>query len=181
VDGGKMKIILYDATENGIKEWFWRRYVQVRIGWKKIGVSSWGEAAEQILEAVRPGDRLTELQVWGDGGPGMPYINGKPITEQFIETCRILVTSESLVWFRMCAVLFGRKGDTFVRELAKKLGCRIAAHTHVIGVWHSGLWTVAPDSLPTFDPHAGDWTKLESGPFQPRTIFCARLSVPKGW
>jgi hypothetical protein len=175
------RLIIYDNTENSIKEWFWRRYVQVRRGWKKIGVSSWADAKDKILEAVRPGTRLMELQIWGDGAPGMPGINGKPPPDAFWWLVGTLVTPESLVWFRMCSVFWGRKGDDFAISTAKTLGCRVAGHTHVIGPWQSGLWSYTGKSLPAFAPHEGDWTKLKSGPFQPNTIFCAKMSFPDFW
>jgi hypothetical protein len=178
-----MKIILYDNTENGIKEWFWRRYVQVRVGWKKIGVSSWADAHGKIFDAVRPGTRLMELQLWGDGSPGAPRINGKTAPDDFWQTLSTLVTPDSLVWFRMCSVFFGEKGRGFARETVQTLGCRVAGHTHVIGPWQSGLYSLRPGASPAWPRHFGDleWELLKSGPFEPRTIFCATMKIPESW
>jgi hypothetical protein len=177
------RLIVYDNTENGIKEWFWRRYVQVRVGWKKIGVSSWADAHGKIFNAVRPGTRLMELQWWGDGSPGAPRINGKTPPDDFWQTLSSLVTPESLIWFRMCSVFFGDKGRAFAQATARTLGCRVAGHTYVIGPWQSGLRTLRPGQTP--DLHwlytGADWTQVKSGPFRPRTIFCTRMSVPGGW
>jgi hypothetical protein len=179
-----MKIILFDSSENGIKEWFWRRYVQARVGWKKIGVSSWADAKEKILEAVRPGTRLMELQCWGDGSPSMPCINGKTPPDAFWQTLSNLVTPESLVWFRMCSVFYGNTGFSFADSMVQQLGCRVAGHTRTIGVWQSGLYSRWPNREPNFDwdrNAVDDWTKNKSGPFQPRTIFCAKMSFPESW
>jgi hypothetical protein len=182
-----VRVILYDNTENSIKEWFWRRYVQVRRGWKKIGVSSWDDAYEKVLGAVRPGTRLMELQWWGDGSPGAPRINGKTPPDDFWQPLSTLVTPDSLVWFRMCSVLFGRKGQSFAERTADELACRVAGHTRVIGVWQSGLCSVRPGVIQPFFPLDGyrwkeeDWQKNTSGWREPRTIFCARMSVPGGW
>jgi len=194
-----MKVVIFDSTENGIKEWFWRRYMQARVGWRKFGASSWDDAAEAIGAAYRgavmklkpqhrAAFRLSEVQIWGDGASGLPMIAGKPMSEAFIRRIQVSVGPESLVWFRMCSVLFGGKGQAFAERTAKELGCRIAGHTHTIGVLQSGLYSLGPGESPhvsTWGPRdevlAGDWTKLESGWREPRTIFCARMSLPVGW
>jgi len=180
-----MRLICYDNTENGIKEFFWRRYVQARIGWKKIGVSSWHDALDKITDAVPPGTRLMELQLWGDGAPGMPTINGKSAPDIFWKELANLVMADSLVWFRMCSVFFGHKGQAFAERTANELNCRIAGHTRVIGPLQSGLWTLRPGQTPRWaDGMAtdhGDWQDYKSSWHAPRTIFCTTMKVPEGW
>lgn len=178
-----MKIILYDNTENGVKEWFWRRYIQVRAGWRKFGVASWHDGIDRILDAVRPGTRLMELQIWGDGSPSMPAINGKAPPEMFWKELANLVTPESIVWFRMCSVFYGEKGLRFAHNTALQLGCRVAGHSRIIGPWQSGLFRVTPGGTPSWaDPERFEnWMDAKSGPFQQRTIACFRMSFHDSW
>lgn len=180
-----MKIILFDASPNGALGWSWA-VGSFRPGWTRIGVKSWNEASVKLNAVVRPGTRIKELQIWGHGEPGKPLIAGKPpvsVLPTFMELLARLVTPGSLVWFRSCSVFFGEKGRAFAERTANELNCRVAGHSHVIGPWQSGLFSVAPGMHQGWvDPEPMvDWRDHKSGPFQPRTIFCARMAVPESW
>lgn len=173
-----MKIILFDKTSRDIPGFAWA-IGSFRPGWTRIGAKSWDEAMTEIAD-----DRygmISQLQLWGHARPGEPLIAGESIPSRFSAVLRTAVTPDSLVWFRSCSVFFGAKGRIFAERTANELGCRIAGHTHVIGPWQSGLYSLRPGVAPTWDVGNGDWMNLKSGWREPRTIFCTRMAVPGGW
>lgn len=178
-----MKIILYDASQDGLLGWSWS-IGSFRPGWTRIGVKSWWDAKDKIIDAARPGTRLQELQLWGHGEPGEPLIASKTPQDSFWNSIATLVEANSLIWFRMCSVLYGVKGLMFVQDIADKLGCRVAAHTRVIGSWQSGLYSLGPGEEKNSDLDRNvidDWRNSKSSWCAPRTIFCTRLSFPENW
>lgn len=179
-----MKIVLFDSSEGGALGWSWS-VGSFRPGWTRIGAGSWLNDADSKLDAaVRPGTRLKELQIWGHGTPGAPEMDGEPMPSLFVDRLSLLVEPSSLVWFRSCSTFFGNSGQAFAERTSNKLGCRIAGHTHVIGIWQSGLYSVEPGlagDWPTNKYSNCDWTKLKSGWRERRTINCLRMSFPDSW
>jgi len=181
-----MKIILYDSSPNGALGWSWA-VGSYRPGWTRVGARTWHESIKKLLDAVPPGTRVKELQIWGHGQPGEPMFNGLTAPPMFWNRLTTIVMADSLVWFRSCSVFFGRKGQAFAERMANELGCRVAGHTRIIGPWQSGLCSLSPNGKQPFFAQDGyrwlaeDWRKNTSARREPRTIFCARMAVPEAW
>ena len=72
-------------------------------------------------------------------------------------------------------------------ELADRVGCRVAGHTHVIGFFQSGTHVLRPGETPSWSPTEGvrfDGSEavgaLGSSPFAPSTITCLHCDPPRG-
>jgi len=182
-----MKVILYDSSPNGAVGWSWA-IGSFRPGWTRIGAKSWDEAAEAIGSAIFEATsklngiaKLATLQIWGHGQPGEPLLAGKPMTPAFMRRVQVGVSPTSLVWFRMCSVFFGAKGQAFAERTANELNCRTAGHSHVIGPWQSGLYSLKPGQTPSWAVGNGVWRSVKSGWRKQRTVFCTNMSFPDGW
>ena len=76
-----------------------------------------------------------------------------------------------------------------LKELAGRLGCVVAAHTHIIGPFHSGLHSHESGAPMDWDPEEGIKkggydrpTKIHgSYPWRPNTIPCLEMDIPEGW
>src|SRR5262249_1806712 len=120
-----------------------------------LGVASWGEALDWLAE-VEPGARVAEIQFWGHGQWGQACFAGEPIDESALTPGhehhgrlarvreRMLPGAEGLWWFRCCDTFGTPRGQAFARAWTRFFGCRAAGHTHVIGVWQSGLHSLLP-------------------------------------
>jgi hypothetical protein len=155
--------------------------------------SSWREAFDW-LSTVEPDKKIDVWQFWGHGSPGSVYIDGTPLTadalipgHQFHNDLLVLkdrLHSNSLVWFRTCSTFNGRIGKKFAVDLANFLGCRVAAHTFIIGPFQSGLHSIKPGQEPSWSDDEGRNSKgesLMSMPWYTNTITCLHGNVPKGW
>jgi hypothetical protein len=160
------------------------------------GFDSWA-ATFEWLNTVGEGYKIAQIQYWGHGSPGRVLMNRKALNQGsfFGEHAAALrklasrLTPESLVWFRTCSTFAGDPGRRFAQVWSQALGCQVAAHTHLVGFWQSGLHSIAPGDLPHWPAAEGieagtaaEPTKLKwSAPWIPNTITCLGGSVPKGW
>jgi hypothetical protein len=181
-----VKVIIYDASVGGFLGASWASWAKVQAarGWKVLGVKSWDDAIGKLTQRLLFEDgSVDEIQLWGHGSPGIPLIGGEQITTNVVVVLRRVLTAGSLVWFRMCSVFFGEKGRQFAEQTSRILGCRVAGHTHIIGPFQSGLYSVSPGKGTDWDLRydATPWRKVVSGWWEPRTILCTRMSVPEGW
>jgi hypothetical protein len=99
-----------------------------------------------------------------------------------------VLTEDALVWLRCCSAFGAAAGRAFAPALAERFGVRVAAHTYVIHVLQSGTHALAPGERVDWPEDEG--VVIERGratrakdslPFEPRTISCFRLDLPRGW
>lgn len=178
-----MKVCIYDAAEKSATGWSWAVGAKLFL-WsfdRVVGVRSIQESIKALSDCTKP---ITELQLWGHGAPGAPYIAGRAVDQFVMEAWAVYLAEVRLVWFRSRSVFFGGKGELFAMAWAKQFrgfSCIVAGHTHVVGPWQSGLYTLQHGQAPSWPKYDGDPAALKSGRKQPRTIACTRMSVPKGW
>lgn len=158
-----------------------------------VGVDSWQEAFEWLAN-VEPSKKISMIQFWGHGSPGNVWINGDSINNNIIRKdnqyhelalkIRDRLTDDAVIWLRGCSIFQGKKGQTFAKRWTKFWGCTVAAHTYIIGPFQSGLYTLEPGQEPYWDEGEGidekgeaEWSRF----WKPRTIFCLRGYIPKGW
>jgi hypothetical protein len=162
------------------------------------GFSDW-ESALTWLDSKEPWRWIAEVQYWGHGSPGRVWMDKQALTSatpggSYIESALLRsiarrLRPDSLVWFRTCSTFAGKPGHDFARAWSNALGCRVAAYTHIIGPFQSGLHTAYPRQEPSWPLTEGieagtpeQPTKLKwSGPFAPNTVTCLRGSIPKGY
>lgn len=161
------------------------------------GFNNWPAALEWIAN-LEPEHSIKEIQFWGHGSPGRAWIHNRPLTASSFEhkphrdplmRIKTRLTEDSLIWFRTCSTFAGTRGHAFAKTWADNLGCRIAAHTHIIGLWQGGLHSIKPNENPQWPDTEGikDGTPdkiksmLWSRPWTPNTIFGLRSTLPKGW
>jgi hypothetical protein len=168
-----------------------------------LGARSWIEALAWAADF----ERIDELQVWGHGGWGYMDLGGERLDVETangalsgsIDRLRLALSPvgaprsnsqrDPLVWLRCCSAFGTRLGHSFARELASRLGARVAGHTHIIGVWQSGTHSVAPGEAPAWDADEGVERDASGAPtgaavssaHAPRTIHCLRPGLPQGW
>ena len=159
------------------------------------GVRNWREALTFLTEYG--GDSpVAEVQYWGHGTFGKVWIakDGldrarltSPDLEPLLDRLRnrlSAASSEALVWLRTCETMGGASGHAFAKELSSRLGCRVAGHTHVIGVLQSGLVALRPDEEPSWPLDMGLGPSGESGhglpssPAEPSTIHFLTDRLP---
>jgi hypothetical protein len=167
------KLLVYDGTHR-------KGEVLLRSAWRTgsslyrslnrvdaaLGASSWEQAFTWL---IREGERdsLDEVQFWGHGTWGNVYIGndifcvrslsqGNPHYDVLTQLRAVLTpNAQSLVWFRTCETFGTHVGQEFATKLAAFLNARVAGHTHVIGVWQSGLQGLRPGQVPHWSPHEG--------------------------
>lgn len=130
---------------------------------------------------------FSSIQYWGHGSPGTVWVSGKPYGVLSWFWLAPFIERESLVWFRVCSLFQGTVGEKFSITLANNLGCNIAGHTRIIGIWQGGLHTRPPHSLPNWALEEGtevrkwSWLGDHFRFWNKNTIFCLKTSIPKGW
>jgi hypothetical protein len=99
-----------------------------------------------------------------------------------------VLTDDALVWVRCCSAFGARQGRAFAPALAERFGTRVAGHTYVIHVLQSGTHGVAPGDRVEWPEDEGIVVEggravraKDSLPFEPRTLSCLRLDLPRGW
>ncbi len=160
------------------------------------GVASWREAFEWLAR-VLPGEPIEEIQFWGHGKWGFVLVGddvfdrralgpGHALSRGVAAVRERLAPRGALVWLRTCEAFGARRGQDFAGALADALGCDVAGHTYVIGVWQSGLHALSPGCAPSWAPDEGlrDGSPAEpvraamSLPGEPRTIHCLVPRLP---
>ncbi len=145
-----------------------------------FGARTWAEALEFLATFGAPAP-IDEVQFWGHGTFGCAWIAKDRLGIAELEARAYTAAldtlagrlgaphagREPLVWLRTCESFGGRSGQAFARALSRRLGCRVAGHTHVIGVLQSGLVTLAPGSEPAWPESMGLGPEGEAGPGLP--------------
>lgn len=162
-----------------------------------LGVESWDEALDWLAVHSAP-KRIAQIQVWGHGGPGVSVLGRERMNSRSIlggdheSRLRMIgqrMTSDGVWWFRNCGVFAGVPGQNFARRFVSVMQARVAAHTHIIGPWQSGLHTLGPGEDPSWPATEGIadgsperpkklvWSK----PWSTHTVTLFNSKVPRGW
>ena len=78
----------------------------------------------------------------------------------------------------------GHEGHLFATIMTSMLGCKVAAHTYIVGPWQSGLHVAEPGKAPHWPVEEGiadDGGYKWSLPWSPNTVFCLTGKIPEGW
>ena len=163
-----------------------------------LGARSWDEALRWAVRVSqeRGGTKIASLQAWGHGGWGFMTIGDGRLDASALEPEHALALAldalraalagpHALVWLRCCSA-FGHHGRHFAAALARRLGCTVAGHTHVIGFLQSGLHVLAPGEEPAWDPREGVLERdgvptcaLGSSVRAPSTVTALRATLPR--
>lgn len=183
-----MKVTIYDKNPGpGFLQWCLKTSWLLGCMFQKLvgavddyhGASSWEDAKTWLLSR----GPLTSIQYWGHGSPGVIWLNDKAIPIREWLALKPVLSPNSILWFRVCSAFQGKVGQEFSRLLANNLGCTIAGHTRVIGIWQGGLYTRTPFSSASWSAEEGENPKWREdlSPWLKHTIICLRTSVPKDW
>lgn len=164
------------------------------------GVESWDEALRFLAE-FEPDHPIAQVQFWGHGKWGSAKVDGQSLGRHALEpgdprhgplravADRMLTGEAGLWWWRTCETFGANEGQSFARELAEFLDCRVAGHTYIIGHVQSGLHTLMPGQTPQWaadegiregtpdEPVAAYWSKI----WRPKTITFLRDTIPTGY
>lgn len=184
-----MKVTIYDKNPGpGVDQWFLRLSWAIGCWFQKTigavdayyGATSWADAKDWLLRQKRP---ITVIQYWGHGSPATVWLARQAIPTSEWLSLKPILSSDSLVWFRVCNSFQGESGQAFSQLLADGLGCTIAGHTRIIGLWQGGLYTRTPNSSPSWSTEEGADFKLSDYMkfWLKHSIFCLRTSIPRGW
>lgn len=195
-----LRLMIYDTTERAgeglVASWFLggKLYKLFRALDIVKPAESWEEALDWAANIGEPGQKIDVLQYWGHGAPAGVALNGKFLSLKSLKPggfgyeglCALKdrLHSDSIVWFRTCSTFHGSNGKEFAKELANFLGCRVAAHTFIIGPFQSGLRTLSPGEEPYWSDSEGldaDGEMRMSMPWDVNTITCLHGFIPKGW
>jgi hypothetical protein len=158
------------------------------------GVASWSEALG-FLASHEPDAALEEVQFWGHGRFGCVFVGKERLGVEELASsahaealdaiaARLARARAPLVWLRTCEAFGGPSGHAFARALSRRLGCRVAGHTHVIGVLQSGLVALAPGDEPAWPATMGlgplgeEGPGLPSSPREPSTVHFLTGRLP---
>lgn len=187
-----MKVMIYDATDTQpglelsdawrVGSWLYRSMKRID---RCLGATSWAEALDWLTIAG-DAEGLDEVQFWGHGSPGNVWLAGKSLNVDALS--RVRMKPNGLFWLRTCASFAGHPGHQLAKRMVGVLGCRVAAHTYNIGLWHSGLRSLHPGAdgavaEPSWSQEEGikDGKTKWSRPGAPNTITFLHGAFPETW
>jgi hypothetical protein len=206
--GKPLRLLIYDRTCDGGA---WRPGLS--LAWQlgnglyralgrvddACGAASWAEALDW-LDARGAAAGIAEIQFWGHGRWGEVLIDGEPLDAGALLPghphharlarlrARMRQGDGGLWWFRTCETFGGARGQAFATAWTRFFGCRAAGHTHVIGVWQSGLHSLRPGQTPAWPADEGlppgdpaPRSALPSRPGAPNTISFLHGRIPAGF
>ena len=200
-----LRLLVYDATCTGGRlpvglshSWLAGKYLYAGLGRLDgaVGVRSWAEALDWLGSQKQC---IAEVQYWGHGRWGRALVQqdvldagalrpGHPLHPK-LERVRERLSDDALWWFRTCDAFGARRGQDFARAWTDFMGRDAAGHTHIIGVWQSGLHRLSPGAQPHWpalegvregsadEPSLSTWSKLGA----PCTISCLTGRIPAGY
>lgn len=183
-----MRVVIYDrypgfGVGNALLYWAWAigAHLQYLVGLadEVHGAESWDDAANWLKSL--PQEEIAQLEIWGHGGPGRPYMSQMPASH---DTFNFLRGRVGVLWFRSCSVLQGRAGQLFSGRVADAVGCTVAGHTRIIGLVQGGLRTRQAHTTPSWSETEGELSKSWIPPYLrwgPRSILCTTTRIPAGW
>ncbi|PRP89882.1 hypothetical protein ENSA5_69880 [Enhygromyxa salina] len=167
-------------------------------GWR--GFPDWTRALTWLAEH-RADEAIGEVQFWGHGKWGCAKIDGETLGIDSLDREhahndalraireRMRGAEQPLWWFRTCETFGADSGRAFARGWTEFFDCRAAGHTYIIGLYQSGLHTLAPGQRPSWstdeglvegtpdDPRQALWSKRR----EPNTITCFHGRIPPGF
>jgi hypothetical protein len=186
-----MRVTVYDKNPGpGVQQWFLKLSWLLGCFFQKLfgkvddykGVSSLDDLLDWLCYRD---ERLVSVQFWGHGSPGTIWIGGKPYKAKDFLSLKPRVQADSVVWFRACSVFQGALGHAFSGTLADGLGCTVAGHTRIIGLFQGGLHTRKPSTYPSWPASEAELTGVlaKSGLawWGGNTVFCLSTKIPSGW
>lgn len=185
-----MKVTIYDKVAwPGFMQWCLKTSWLLGCIFQKLvgavdeyyGASSWADAQAWLKSRGSP---IEQVQYWGHGSPGTVWLAGQAVPTAAWLSLKPLLAPNALIWFRVCDSFQGAAGQAFSKALADGLGCMIAGHTRIIGLWQGGLYTRAPWMPASWDVTEGgepSWIREDLNPFHKHTILCLKTKIPKGW
>jgi len=185
-----MRVTIYDKNPGpGFNQWFLKTSWLVGCWLQKLfgkvdryyGASNWAEALHWLSQQ----GPLESIQYWGHGSPGDVWLAGKALMRSSLGVLKPQLSPTSLLWFRTCSTFQGGAGYSFSMNLSTILGCTIAGHTRVIGLFQGGLHTRKPDSYPSWPLSEGEfpksfWTSIGLK-WGNHTVTCLATKIPEGW
>lgn len=166
------RVVVYDPTCRGRGplpglSHAWAAGVRLYHGWGRIdrwiAARTWDEALAALTADGAP--ELSEVQVWSHGKWGLARLGDDVFDASWLlrdhpQRARVDALARRLRpggrwWFRTCETAGADAGATFMAALADRLGVRVIGHTHVIGVWQSGLHGVEPGARADWSPWEG--------------------------
>jgi hypothetical protein len=206
--GKPLRLLIYDRTcpGRGLRPGLSRAWHLGHGLYRALGrlddacaAATWAEALDWLLERSSA-ERIAEVQFWGHGQWGQVLIGTERLDagalvrghELHARLARLRGRMEpgdgGLWWFRSCETFGGARGQAFARAWTAFFGCRAAGHTHVIGVWQSGLHALRPGEAPTWPADEGlppgdpaPRVALPSRPGAPNTISFLQGRIPAGF
>jgi hypothetical protein len=196
-------LVVYDRTCRGraglgLADAWWAGALLYRA----LGRVRTGYAARSVADAldwlgrVEPGAPITGVQIWSHGKWGNARIGDELLDERALlrgsvlaprlASLRARLLPGALFWLRTCESFGAVRGLSFASALGDFMGCRVAGHSYVIGVWQSGLHALEPGARPSWDPAEGiaegspqrPIRALPSSPAAPNTISCLEARIP---
>jgi len=146
------------------------------------------ESLEEMRDILKSkGKTCSSIQYWGHGSAGTIWIAEMPHFDYQFFWLAAYVNPDTVVWFRVCSLFHGKLGERFSRTLADHLGCTIAGHTRIIGLFQGGLHTRKPFTEGSWSLEEGSeqnrlsWLRDDFRFWNKNTVLCLRTTVPKGW
>jgi hypothetical protein len=177
-----MHILVYDDTEKSWLRWTWVFGARLwRRKWTLvIPARSWGQVIDELTRALRPGT-IDTITFWGHGRPGAAVIDGVRLHPRDAGMLAPLMAPRSYVWLRACNVCATSDGQRYQADLARSIGARVVAHTHIVWLWHGATYTLVPGASATWPVTTGvdaDGKKRWCWPWTPRTVSMLTHRVP---
>lgn len=198
-----LRLVVFDATQLAKKpvglglSWRAGAVLYRSLGWvdHAYAARDWASALAWLTN-ISPERPIREIQYWGHGKWGRAFIDRDVLDRRSVHTghrlrpeleaVRARMTEDGLFWFRTCETLGARAGQDFARAFADFMGVRVAGHTYEIAYFQSGLQTLAPGTLPHWDPTQGltqgtaesPVRAKRSHPNEPNTITCLTSDIP---
>jgi len=161
-----MKVIIYDRSpEAGPVGLTWVAGAALFTAIGKADLALSVDSVEDFVDCLESlfqeygAKSIDQIQYWGHGGPGKFVIGSEKIkansSPKIFSVIKEVMRPNGIFWLRTCASFQGAIGKDFAKMLADTLGCRVAAHTYNIGVFHSGRHILAPGETPTWSEYEG--------------------------
>ncbi|MEZ4320352.1 MAG: hypothetical protein R3F61_22925 [Myxococcota bacterium] len=158
-------------------------------------IGSWAEGLDRLASF----DRIDEVQYWGHGNWGLARVANESLDRRALvpghplharlEAVRERMAPQAQWWFRTCDTLGARAGHAFGQAWSDFFGRPVAGHTHIIGLWQSGLHRLEPGCAPHWPASEGITEGTPERPVRstwslpsaPNTIHMLQGRVPDGW
>ena len=199
------RLMLYDDTCRGQDgrlplTWAWSAGGPLYRGLGRLdaarGITSWAEGLDWLASQQAP---IAEVQFWGHGRWGRAMVGSEvldvsalqpehPLHPALNEIRAKLTGSDALWWWRTCETYGADAGQRFAERWSTFMGCRSAGHTHIIGLWQSGLRGIRPGQAAWWDAEEGllagtpasPQKARSSAPTAPDTISFLTGTIPAG-